>query len=114
MTNDDTPCESLVRLDRKVSRALSNGRGIKFTAEELALLASLGMIEQLSEAKAKALKEQARCQQLRVVSINEGHTGSISYEAQMGSPSATGGTSGGMIPPPDGSRGEARAQQMFG
>jgi hypothetical protein len=112
--NDPTPCDSLVRLDRKVSRALSNGRGIKLSAEELELLASLGMIEQVSDAKAKALKEQARCRQLRVVSTNGGHSGSTSHEVQTDVQSARDGISGGTIPPLSTKRGEARAQQLFG
>lgn len=109
-----TAPNDLVALDRKVSRALSAGRGIKLSAEELELLAGLGMIEQLADSKAKALKEQARCRQLRVVSTSEGLSGSTTSAAPMVSPPAIGGTSGGTMPPPDASNGEARARRMFG
>ena len=109
-----TSPQDLVALDRKVSRALSAGRGIKLSAEELELLAGLGMIEQLADSKAKALKEQARCRQLRVVSTSEGHSGSTTSGAPTASPPAIAGTSGGTTPPQGASNGEARARQMFG
>lgn len=109
-----TTPQDLVSLDRKVSRALSNGRGIKLSAEELELLAGLGMIEQLADSKAKALKEQARCRQLRVVSTSEGRSGLTMSGEPTASLPAIDGTSGGTMPPPDGSNGEARARRMFG
>lgn len=111
---DLSPCDALVRLDRKVSRALATGKGIKLAGDELELLAQLGMIEQLAESKAKALKEQARCRQLRVVSTSEGLSGSTSSAEPTGSPPAIAGTSGGTTPQPDATSGEARARRMFG
>ncbi|WP_158272925.1 MULTISPECIES: hypothetical protein [unclassified Novosphingobium] len=109
-----TPCEALVRLDRKISKALSTGKGVKLGGDELALLAGIGMIEQLADSKAKALKEQARCLTLRVASTNGGRSGSISSVAPMGGPQAIVGTSGGMTPPLAASSARARAQQTFG
>ena len=109
-----TPCEALVRLDRKLSRALFTGKGIKLAAEDLELLTSLGMMEQVAESKALALKEEARCRQLRVVSTNEGNSGSISSVERMASRPAIDGTSGGMTPPQGASSGKARARRMFG
>ncbi|WP_408586460.1 hypothetical protein [Novosphingobium sp.] len=106
--------ETLVKLDRKVSRALCTGKGIKLTGDELSILAELGMIEQLSDSKAKALKEQGRCRQLRVVSTNAGRSGSTSSVEPMASQRPTAGTSGGTTPPQDDSSGEARALRMFG
>ena len=106
--------ETLVKLDRKVSRALCTGKGIKLTGDELSILAELGMIEQLSESKAKALKEQGRCRQLRVVSTNEDRSGSILSAAPMAGPRRIDGTSGGTTRQPEGSSGEARAHQIFG
>lgn len=113
MTNLN-PCDSLVKLDRKVSRALSIGKGLKLSSDELELLAGLGMIEQLADSKAKALKEQARCRQLRVVSTNAGRSGLILSDLPMGSPQAIDGISGGTKQPQEGSSGEARAHRMFG
>ncbi|WP_218843463.1 MULTISPECIES: hypothetical protein [unclassified Sphingomonas] len=109
-----TPCEALVRLDRKISKALSTGKGVKLGGDELALLAGIGMIEQLADSKAKALKEQARCLQLRVASIREGRSGSISSGAPTASLRAIDGTSGGMTPPQDASSARARARATFG
>lgn len=111
---DMSPCQALVRLDRRMSRAVAKGGGINLSADELELLASLGMITLIAESKAKALEEQARCRRLRVVSTSEGHTGSISSGEPMGGPSAIAGISGGTTPPQDASSGEARAQRMFG
>jgi hypothetical protein len=109
----NNPCESLVKLDRKLSRASFNRGGVKLTAEDLDLLASLGMMTKLAQAKAKALEEQAKCRQLRVVSTNGARSGSISSEERTASPLPTDGTSGGTIPPQGASSGEARARQMF-
>jgi hypothetical protein len=106
--------EALVRLDRKVSRALVSGKGLKLSDIELASLAEIGMIEQLATAKAQALKEQGRWRQSKVVSISADRSGLTSSEAQMVSLPATDGTSGGMMSPPAGNSGEARARQMFG
>ena len=105
--------DTLVRLDRKLSRAIVTGKGIKLTGEELELLARIGMIEQLSTAKAVALREQAQCRQSRAASISAGRTGSTSFAAPMASPPATGGTSGGTMPPPADSNARARALQTF-
>lgn len=112
--SDLSPCEDLVRLDRKLSRALVIGKGIRLAAGELELLASLGMIEQVAESKARALKEQARCRQLKVASINEAHSGSISSVGQMGAPPAIAGISGGTMGPQGDNSGKARARRMFG
>jgi hypothetical protein len=108
------PTDNLVRLDRKVSRALAIGKGIRLTAEELALLASIGMIEQLSDSKAVALREQAQCRQSRVASISGARSGSTLSAAPMGGPPAIGGISGGTMPPPAVSSAKARAHQTFG
>lgn len=109
-----TPCEYLVKLDRKLSRASFNRGGVKLTAEDLDLLASLGMMSKLAQAKAMALEEQARCRQLKVVSINEVRSGSILLEEPMASLQVIAGTSGGTTPHLGASSGEARARQMFG
>lgn len=108
-----TPCESLVKLDRKLSRALFNDGGIKLTAEDLNLLASLGCVAKVAQAKAKALEEQAKCRQLRVVSTSAGRSGSTSSEAPMGGLTAIDGTFGGTTPGQDINGGEARARQIF-
>ncbi|MGF7152656.1 hypothetical protein [Novosphingobium gossypii] len=109
-----TTCESLVHLDRKLSRAMFSRRGIKLTADDLDLLASLGMPAKVAQAKAKALEDEAKCRQLRVVSTNGGRSGSISSVGRMENQQAIDGTSGGTMPGQGASSGEARARQMFG
>jgi hypothetical protein len=110
---DLAACGDLVRLDRRVSRALADGRGIRLAGHELELLARVGMIEQLASAKATALKEQAACRQSKVVSISEVRSGSTSSVAQTGAPRAQTGTSGGMIQSQGVSSGRARALRTF-
>lgn len=53
----------LTRLDRKVSRAIVQGKGMRLTAEDLDLLAIIGAFALLTDAKAKALAEAARQRQ---------------------------------------------------
>lgn len=53
----------LVSLEGEESRALSEGRGVKFCAKALELLAWLDMMEQLAALNAQALEEHARCGQ---------------------------------------------------
>ncbi|TCM21533.1 hypothetical protein EDF56_101197 [Novosphingobium sp. PhB165] len=110
----DERCESLVKLDRKLSRASFNQRGINLTAEELSLLAELGTLADVSAAKSKSLEERAKCRQLRVVSTNEGLSGSTSKGEQPARPRAIDGTSGGTTPGQGAKSGEARAHRMFG
>jgi len=58
--------ESIIDLDRKISRAIEQGRGIRLSDEELDALVSTGAIEQLKAAAIKALAElSARRQQQR-------------------------------------------------
>ncbi|WP_156029194.1 hypothetical protein [Sphingobium sp. DC-2] len=57
--NRDYP-EAVIDLDRKVSRALQQGRGITLSPSQLDVLASIGMIGRLAEEKARILSEQAR------------------------------------------------------
>ena len=59
MFNETSRCDRLVSLDRKVSRAIERGRGLKISTEELDLLAELGLMDQVGKAKADALKQLA-------------------------------------------------------
>lgn len=49
-----------VTLDRKISRAIHQGKGIRLSAEQLDLLVEIGLMDVLSKAKAAALATQAR------------------------------------------------------
>jgi len=54
---------TLTRLDRKVSKAIVNGRGIRLSADELDTLAIIGAVQLLSDATAKALTAAAKQRQ---------------------------------------------------
>jgi hypothetical protein len=73
-------CEALVNLDRKVSRALQNEVGVKLSSADLELLAAIGVISILSEAKARALEEVARCRRSSLAFTSEDLSGSILLE----------------------------------
>jgi hypothetical protein len=51
--------EDLIELDRRISKAIARGKGIRFSDEELDLLVSVGAIEKLKSAASEALKVQA-------------------------------------------------------
>ena len=104
----------LVDLDRKVSRAMENRRGITLSPDQLDALASIGMVEKLACAKAEILVENARCRQTRAISTNAAGSGSALIEVLVVSPLAPDGTFGGTTPPPGTSGARARARVMFG
>jgi hypothetical protein len=51
--------EDLIELDRRISKAIVRGKGIRFSDKELDLLVSVGAIEKLKSAASEALKVQA-------------------------------------------------------
>jgi hypothetical protein len=102
-----------VDLDRKLSRAMTRGKGMKLSAAQLDLLVSLGLLEALADAKAQILKEQARCRQIRVESINGEGFGSTLFEAQTASQQATDSIFGGTTATEGASSARARARRMF-
>ncbi|MBV1686473.1 hypothetical protein KRR38_01985 [Novosphingobium sp. G106] len=77
-----------MKLDRKVSRALQNGIGIKLSSADLELLAAIGVIGTLAESKARALEEHAKCRRSKGASINADPSGSILSEEKTGKPTS--------------------------
>ena len=61
---------SIVRLDRKLSRASEIGKGVRLEAADLDLLVSLGCLSELTAAKTKYLREQSLCRDARRRSIS--------------------------------------------
>lgn len=51
--------DEIIDLDRRISRAINEGRGIRLNDEEVDILVSVGAVEVLKVAAAAALKEQA-------------------------------------------------------
>jgi hypothetical protein len=56
--------DSLIELDRRISRAIAKGKGIRFSDEELDLLVTVGAIDTLKSAASEALKAQAEARHL--------------------------------------------------
>lgn len=106
-------CEALVKLDRKVSRVLQNGAGVKLSSADLELLAAIGVISFLAEAKARALEEAARCRRSRAASTSEDHSGSILPEEGTTDPISIDGGSESTPLPSDAGSGRRRAQRIF-
>lgn len=61
--------DALVRLDRRLTRALAQRRGVRLSAADLELISSEGLIKQLSKAAAAALDELAFSRALLAASI---------------------------------------------
>ena len=106
--------EIIIHLDRKLSRAAQRGKGVTLTSDQLDALTELGLLEQLSDAKAAILKDHARCRRTKAECINEEASGSTSFVVPGENLSTTIGTSGGTILSADGSAARRRARAMFG
>jgi hypothetical protein len=102
---------SIVRIDMKVSRASEARKGVGLTGEDLDLLMSIGLGDILAQAKADYLKEQARCRDTRLRSIDGGNTGSIGTSAPTGPGAPPISKSSGTTPPPDAQKALQRARR---
>ena len=76
---------AITDLDRRLSRALECGRGIRLSDAELDMLAEAGAIDAVREMAAKDLKERVKCRdvQRRRESISAVSSGSIGIESEM-------------------------------
>ncbi|WP_374389327.1 hypothetical protein [Sandaracinobacter sp.] len=79
---------SILKLDRKISTALDTGRGLQLSAQELADLATGGMLDIVAKLKNDFLKERMQCRGTRAASISGAASGSISTGAEMAKPEA--------------------------
>ena len=104
---------SILDISRKIDRCLARGAGMTLSADDLAVLASIGLLPLVDSAKQKILEEQARIRALRAASISAGPSGLISSGAQTGAPCPPTSTSAGMTQPGDATVGRRRAAQMF-
>lgn len=105
---------AILDISRKLDRCLARGAGMTLSADDLALLASIGLLPLVDSAKQKVLEEQARIRALRVVSIKEDTSGLTGKPDEMAPPYPPTSTSPGMTPQCGKSVGRQRAQQMFG
>lgn len=106
----------LTDLDRRLSRALEQGRGIRLSEVDLDLLAASGAYDTLHAAAGEALKEQAKCRdvQRRRDSIAAVPTGSTGTRGRTDRSEAHSSPSSGTTPTRDASEAFQRAQLMSG
>lgn len=98
-------------VDRKLSRAVDRGKGMKLMPGDLDLLVSIGLIDIVAKAKALAAKERARCRNLK--STAEGDTGSRGTGSVTGASEAHTFKSSGTIPEADARAALRRVQEML-
>jgi hypothetical protein len=86
----------LIDLDRRFARAVSQGRGIKLSAELVdAMVQNTTIVQQLGELKAQLLKEQAECRAQARQRINGVDSGSTNFASRTGALEALITTSSG-------------------
>lgn len=111
---DVSTIKEAVELDRKIVEAISNSKGVRLTAKELALLATLGILEILGNHRNGRLKEHAECQQHSNLSTSEevsSSAGTKSKRAANCAPLTL--PSSGMTKSEDAFEVSQRALQMF-
>ena len=106
------PSLAVLDLDRRVSRALEQDRGMKFSAEELAILASTGAYGALRAAAGQVLEEQAKCR-VKKNSTSAEPFRSAGTRHGMGRSEAHSSPSSGMIRSAAGSEALRRAQSSL-
>ncbi len=103
-------------LDRRLSRAIEQGRGIRLSDADLDLLAASGAYDTLHTAAGEALREQAKCRdvQRRRGSISAVPTGWNGTDEGTGAYDPPSSQSSGTIPPGRASEALQRAREMSG
>lgn len=92
---------SIVKLDRKLSRAVELGKGVRLEPADIDLLVALGLFNITHPAKAAYLKEQTQCRSAKRQSISGENIGSASMNSPMEADEAPTSMSGGTTPPRD-------------
>lgn len=100
----------IIELNRRISRALETGRGLRLEADDMDAIAMLDGFAAIEQAASEALKEQARCRAQRKSFIDGGNSGSLGTASGMAASAARILPSGGMTPSGDGNAALARAQ----
>ena len=73
---------SIATLDRRISRAVEAGKGMRLEAGDIDLLVTHGILPVIHAASAVYLKEQARCRDMRRRSTGAENTGSTGTESE--------------------------------
>lgn len=102
-------------LDRRISRALEAGRGIKLSDEDLDIIAACGGVDAIRAKAAEELRERAKCRdvQRRRASISEVGSGSIGTDGPMEASAPPTSPSSGMTPEEAGREALQRVQEML-
>ena len=109
---DAATADAILRLDRKIARAIQTERGINLKSEDLDLLTLVGAVNLLGKARSEILKEKAQCRH-RKTSIAAANSTSITSGARTVRLPARTSTSAGTIKPPVGCSDAARARLIF-
>ncbi|MES3044003.1 hypothetical protein O6U13_10830 [Sphingomonas faeni] len=105
--------DAILRLDRKISRAIETTKGINLKPAELGLLTLVGGVGLLGKARSDIQKEIAKCLH-QTTPIAAATSTSTILEERTASPSARTSTSAGTTPQPDAFSDVARARLIFG
>lgn len=105
--------DAILRLDRKIARAIQTEKGINLKPDELDLLTLVGAVNLLGKARSEILKEKAQCRHrmISIVAASSNSTGSLARTANLSVPTST---SAGMTRSPGGCSDAARARLIFG
>ncbi len=103
---------NIVQIAKRIDRAADMGREVRLASDELDLLIGIGLVDIVNAAKAKYLKEQARCRNLS--SIKEVHTSSGETGNGTGPSEALSSPSSGTIGTRDANEALQRALTMSG
>lgn len=117
MTTNPYPADlhGIVDVDRRITAAVDGGRGIKFTRDQLDLLVQLGVLDLVSSAKDKYLKDKANCR--KVLPTSSTSVANIDLVGTSGGMDNAGPRtlpSSGMMRGLGASAAEARARATFG
>lgn len=110
---DAATADAILRLDRKMARAIQTDRGINLKSEDLDLLTLVGAVNLLGKARSEILKEKAQCRHRKFSTAGVNSTSIISG-ARTARSSARTSTSAGTTRHPAECSDAARAQMMFG
>ena len=104
--------EAILRLDRKIARALQTQKGINLKPAELDLLTLVGAVDLLGEARSAIMKENAQCRDQTTSTAGASSTSGASW-GRTGSPPAPTYTSAGTTRIAGGCSDAARARLIF-
>ena len=104
--------DAILRVDRKLARAIQTQRGLNLKPAELDLLTLVGAVELVGKARSEIMKEIAQCRNQKPSTGEESFTSTTSA-AKMASRPVRTSTSSGTTPTRNGLSDAARTRGMF-